>query len=72
MMAPHTKAIQQQKRTSSPKETPFKTPKPKKVKTVSFQMDTADVMARAMIFDEPGQSPITSSITFIITMALLT
>ena len=28
---------------------------PKRVKTVSFQTDTADVMARAVIFDEPDK-----------------
>ena len=35
----------------------FQDPKPKKVKTVFFQTDTADVMARAMIFDELDNHP---------------
>ena len=40
-----------------PKRDSFQDPKPTKVKTMSFQMDTADVMARAMIFDEQDKHP---------------
>ena len=44
------------KEDKQPKRDSFQEPKPK-VKIVSFQMDTADVMARAMIFDEPDNHP---------------
>ena len=45
------------KQDKQPKRHSFQDPKLKKVKTVSFQMDTADVMARAMIFDELDKHP---------------
>ena len=44
------------KEDKQPERHSFQDPKPK-VKTRSFQTDTTDVMARAMIFDEPDKHP---------------
>ena len=46
------------KKDKKPKVDSFQDPKKdgKKVKTVSFQTDTADIMARAMIFDQPNNN----------------
>ena len=45
------------KKDEQPKADSFQDPKArKKVKTMSFQTDTADVTARAMIFDEPNNN----------------
>ena len=45
------------KKDEQPKVDSFQDPKDgKKVKTMSFQTDTADVMARAMIFDQPDNN----------------
>ena len=45
------------KEDKQPDRDPFQDPKLKKGKTVSFKTDTADGMARAMIFDELDNHP---------------
>ena len=52
-MAPHFKTIQWKKEEKQPESNSFQDPKPTKVKNVSFQMDTSNMDARSMSFDEP-------------------
>ena len=51
-MVHHFKTTQQKKEEKKPEINSFQDPKPIKVKTMSFQMDTSYMDARSMLFDE--------------------